>query len=403
MLHRKSIKPNYMIKEFFDNVQKLFDETVQDKSVQSCHTAADLLAVLHRKVTQPIQVMTDDTCARAIYYNVSVTMANDLSSMGISYNSDYQMTFHGLTSCDLHQLSEFILALERDIPRWRHIWLADDKLRKAKANIGERVRSSMLQFRNDWMSERAYDDERKIELFRIKYYNLQACKMCLDNGNPFWENKKTEAEILEECRTLHMDPPMEQWYIDFTDYVDKCKQLRNERDRKREEQKREQEKMRHLIRIKQLKLEALIKTIEFHDNFSVTVEQHFLDYNARFFSRRPLLTMDGLFIIRFKIDSASTRFSVKYKDVDLRIPAIMSVIKRVNDMVPELLTTLINEGREYHLSGDGIYLEQALGEMGRPFCIVEYSDQDECALACPNLASSRVVSRINAVIRELEQ
>jgi hypothetical protein len=50
--------------------------------------------------------------------------------MDIAYNSDYQMTFHDLTSCDLHQLSEFILALERDIPKWRHIWVADDKLRK---------------------------------------------------------------------------------------------------------------------------------------------------------------------------------------------------------------------------------------------------------------------------------
>ena len=30
-----------MIKEFSDNVQKLFDETVQDKSVQSRQSAAD--------------------------------------------------------------------------------------------------------------------------------------------------------------------------------------------------------------------------------------------------------------------------------------------------------------------------------------------------------------------------
>ena len=85
-----------MIKEFLDNVQKLFDETVQDKAVESRQTALDLLAVLHRKVTQPIVVKISDTCARAIYYNVSVTLANDLSSMGIAYNSDYQMTFHNL-------------------------------------------------------------------------------------------------------------------------------------------------------------------------------------------------------------------------------------------------------------------------------------------------------------------
>ena len=170
-----------MIKEFSDNVKRLFDESVQDKSMPDRQTAADLLAVLHRKVTQPIRVITDSTCARVIYYNVSVTLANDLSSMNIAYNSDYQMTFHDLASCDLHQLSEFILALERDIPKWRHIWVADDKLRKEKAKIGERLKSSMQQFRSDWMLGWVYDDGKRIERFRIKYYNLQACKMCLDN------------------------------------------------------------------------------------------------------------------------------------------------------------------------------------------------------------------------------
>ena len=128
-----------MVKEFSDNVQRLFDETVQDRSVQARQSAADLLDVLHRKVTQPIQVFKDNSSVRTIYYNVSVTMANDLSSMDIAYNSDYQMTFHDLTSCHLQQLSEFILALERDIPKWRHIWVADDKLRKEKAKIGERL------------------------------------------------------------------------------------------------------------------------------------------------------------------------------------------------------------------------------------------------------------------------
>ena len=269
-----------MIKEFSENVQKLFDETVQDRSVQSNQTAADLITILHRKVTQPIQVKTDSTCVHAIYYNVSVTIKSDLSSMDIAYNSDYQMTFHDLTSCDLHQLSEFILALERDIPKWRHIWIADDKLRKEKAKIGERVKSALRQFRSDWMAEWLPDDKKKIELFRIKYYNLQACKMCLDNDNPYWENKNTEAEILEECRTLHMDPPMEQWYADFTSYVEGCKQMRDERERKREELERELEKTRHLIRIKRLKLETLINTIEFNDNFSVTVEQHYPKYRS---------------------------------------------------------------------------------------------------------------------------
>ena len=322
-----------MIKEFLENVQRLYDETVQDKSVRTNQSAADLLDVLLRKVTQPIQVFKDNTCVRAIYYNVSVSLANNLSSMDIAYNSDYHTTFHDLTSCDLHQLSEFILALERDIPKWRHIWVADDKLRKEKAKIGERLVSSLQQFRYDLMSGQMQDDEKLIERFRIKYYNLKACKMCLDNDNPFWENKKTEAEILEECRTLHMDPPMEQWYSEFTDFVDGCKQMRDERDRKREEQKREQEKLRHITRIKQLKLEALINSIELHDHFCVSVERRLIDSHVRFFSRRPIPSKDGHFVLLFRINEASTRVCINFNDVDRSTPAIISAIKRINDMI----------------------------------------------------------------------
>ena len=393
-----------MIKEFSENVQKLFDETVQDRSVQSNQTAADLITILHRKVTQPIQVKTDSTCVHAIYYNVSVTIKSDLSSMDIAYNSDYQMTFHDLTSCDLHQLSEFILALERDIPKWRHIWIADDKLRKEKAKIGERVKSALRQFRSDWMAEWLPDDKKKIELFRIKYYNLQACKMCLDNDNPYWENKNTEAEILEECRTLHMDPPMEQWYADFTSYVEGCKQMRDERERKREELERELEKTRHLIRIKRLKLETLINTIEFHDNFSVTVEQHYPKYHSGFLILQPILSipsMDGNFLMRFKINDASTSFCVKIKDVDRRIPTIISAIKQVNDMIPELHNTLVDEGHQYYLVSEGMLMGRRIEDIGEPFYIVKYSHKKRRAIPCQNLASSRVVNRINAVFREL--
>ena len=391
-----------MIKEFLENVQRLYDETVQDKSVRTNQSAADLLDVLLRKVTQPIQVFKDNTCVRAIYYNVSVSLANNLSSMDIAYNSDYHTTFHDLTSCDLHQLSEFILALERDIPKWRHIWVADDKLRKEKAKIGERVVSSLQQFRYDLMSGQMHDDEKRIERFRIKYYNLKACKMCLDNDNPFWENKKTEAEILEECRTLHMDPPMEQWYSDFTDFVDGCKQMRDERDRIREEQKREQEKLRHITRIKQLKLEALINSIELHDHFCVSVERRLIDSHVRFFSRRPIPSKDGHFVLIFKINDASTSVSVNFNDVDSRIPAVISAIKRVNDMVPELHNTLINDGSQYSIWGEEKFWERPRAGSDKPFIVVKYSDQKKRFVLCPDLASSSVVDRINDVIRELK-
>ena len=393
-----------MIKEFTDNVQRLFNDIVTDKTNAHSHTAKELLAVLRCKVTQPIKIMEEDSRVSVIYYNVSVILPDNLSEMNIAYNSEYQMTFNKISSCDLHQLSEFILALERDIPKWKHIWVADDKLKKEQAKIGERVKSAMLQFRSDWMSVGAKDDEKMIEKFRIKYYNLKACKMVLENDNPFWENKTTEVEILDECRTLHIDPPMELWYTEFSDFVDECKQIRDERDRQREEAKRKEEKMRHLIRIKQLKFEAIIKSVEFHQDFKVEVESHLPQRHISFFiNRQAVPSMNGYFLMRFKISGASTVCRVYFNDVDRCTPSIINTINRINDMIPELRNTLVDDGQQYFLTGDNYSIGQLLNDdnSGEPFSVVRYSYKKKRVIFCPQLPSNRVVMRINAAIREL--
>lgn len=392
-----------MIKEFSDNVQRLFNDIVTDRTKTHSHTTEELIAVLRCKVTQPIKIMEEASRMCIIYYNVSVILLDNLSEMNIAYNSEYQMKFDKIFSCDLHQLSEFVLALERDIPKWKHIWVTDDKLKKEKSKIDERVKSAMNQFRSDWMSEWAKDDEKMIEKFRIKYYNLKACKMCLDNDNPFWENKATEVEILDECRTLHIDPPMELWYTEFSDFVDECKQIRDERDRQREEAKRKEEKMRHLIRIKQLKFEAIIKSVEFHQDFSVEVESHLPQRHISFFSRQAVPSKDGYYLVRFKITGASTVCRVYFNDVDKNTPAIINTINRINDMIPELRNTLIDDGQQYYLMGDNDFMGQLLNDdkSDEPFSVVKYSYEKKRVIRCPQLPSNRVVMRINAAIREL--
>ena len=392
-----------MIKEFSDNVQRLFNDIVTEKTKTQSHTAEELLALLRRMVRQPVKIIEEASRVCVVYYNVSVIMPDNLSEMKIAYNSEYQMIFNTISSCDLHQLSEFILALERDIPKWKHIWVADDKLKKEQAKIGERVKSAMRQFRSDWMSVWAKDDEKMIEKFRIKYYNLKACKMCLENDNPFWENKATEVEILDECRTLHIDPPMELWYTEFSDYVDECKQLRDERDRQREEAKRREEKVRHLLRIRQLKLEAILKSVEFHQDFKVEVESHLPQRNISFFSRQAVPSMNGYFLMRFKISGATTECRVSFNDVDRCTPAIINTINRINDMIPELHDTLIADGQQYFLMGDNYSMGQFLNDdkTGEPFSVVRYSYRKKRIISCPQLPSNRVAMRINAAIRKL--
>ena len=59
-----------MIKEFSDNVQRLFNDIVTDKTNAHTHTAEKLLAVLRCKVTQPIKIMEEASCVCVVYYNV---------------------------------------------------------------------------------------------------------------------------------------------------------------------------------------------------------------------------------------------------------------------------------------------------------------------------------------------
>ena len=379
-----------MKKAFKSNVLRLFNEAITDKNVTTAQKASDLLNVLQCKVTQPIQTYPDNEYTRVIYNNVSVTLENDLSRMDIAYNSDFQMSFPDISSCDLHQVSEFILALERDIPKWKHIWIASDKLRKEKKKIVDRQKSAMREFRSRWMEVSSYDEKELTEKFRIKYYNLKACELCIANENPFWENKDSEKEILEECRTFHLNPPMEQWYTEFTEFVEQCRETRDERDRQQAEAKRKQEKMRHLIQIKLMKFEALISSIEFHQDFSVCINKD-KSYRGRFFR------------VYFRILDASAQYIWPVNEIDHCSQRIIDTIKRINDMIPELRNALALEGEKYYLIGDFYAGVQEIedDEIIRPFTVVYDSLQEGRVIPCTHLSSSRIVNRINSLINEL--
>lgn len=46
-----------MIKESSDNVQRLFNDIVTEKTKKQSHTAEELLVLLRRMVTQPIKII----------------------------------------------------------------------------------------------------------------------------------------------------------------------------------------------------------------------------------------------------------------------------------------------------------------------------------------------------------
>lgn len=321
-----------MVQEFTKNVRRLFTEIATKKHQEHTPDAAELLAVLQRKVTLPINVIRNSEHIRLVYDNVTVELRHDLSSMQIVYNSDYQLTLDDLSSYDVHQLAEFVLSLERDIPRWRHIWMAENKVSKMRLRMEERMKSIMREMRTVWQENPYPIKDNQIQQYRLRYYNQKACQLMLNIGNPYWENKATEQEIFEECQLYHVDPPMETWCEEFSQLTDQCNKQRNEKERKKEEQACQQDKLCHLIQLKKQKIQALIKTMEFHPGFSVAVRTNAV-------GPRKIV---GAYVynIDFCINQDKMHYFIRYKDIDKFISMMTDAIKRINDIMPDLNSTL---------------------------------------------------------------
>ena len=329
-----------MVQEFIKNVRRLFTEIATKKHQEQTHNAAELLAVLQRKVTLPISIIRNSEHIRLVYDNVTVELRHDLSSMQIVYNSDYQLTLDNLSFYDVHQLAEFVLSLERDIPRWRHIWMAENKVSKMRLRMEERMKSIMREMRTVWQENPYPIKDNLVQQYRLRYYNLKACQLMLSIGNPYWENKATEQEIFEECQLYHVDPPMETWCEEFSQLIDQCNKQRNEKERRMEEQKRQREKERHLAQLKKQKFQAYINMMEFYPGFNVTIQ---VDYVVR---RKHLAPT--FFAINFCINKDVAPYSVYYTNIDKMFPKIIDAIKRINDIMPDLNSTLKDDTPFYY-------------------------------------------------------
>lgn len=378
-----------MNKEFTYNVQHLYRQVVTNTDADG--NACDLLNALLCKVTLPLRHYWEDEHLHLVYYNVSLDIASDLSSFEVSYTTDFIVTLTDLQHSDIYQLAEFILALERDIPQWRHIWIAAEELQKKKTKMAEHLKFALSEIHHEWMFSDSYDLTSNTN-YRLRFYNIKAAHLMLEHDNPFWNNKKTEAEILDECNLYHVDAPFEQWFDDWTQFAHNCENQKTERDRKRQEHQDKLMKMRHLINIKQLKLEALLKTIEYHPSVTVKVYNNF-DLN------RIESTRFGKYFVTLSIDSACTLFKISYNQLDLCTQKITEYINRVNDVASELRCALIEDGSLYYVSSKGQSFMGIIDES--PFFIAEYSGDSNRHVKCDHLSSSRVINRINALCHEI--
>ena len=326
-----------MNKSFEQDIERLFSNMVSEKTTQK-HTGTELLDILKNKANPPICAERENCQLRLTYYNVSLDLREDLSNMVVSYNSDYSVKLHPLSNVDLFQLTDFILALERDIPKWKHIWMTEDELEKTKARMERRLKASLREIRHAWTTSEGYTTEDQENEYRVRFFNIKAAELMLRKGCPYWENKKTEADIFDQFNILHIEPPMEEWLENWLVFCQACEQIKTNRKRRQEEYKRNLMKMRHLINIKMLKINAFIRTIELCQPMSVTVHKHFNE-------RKIETTKYGYYQIVIRIDNANVRLYLTFDQVDECLNRVIHYIKKINNVMPELRRHLLDDSQ----------------------------------------------------------
>lgn len=319
------------------------------------------------------------------YYNVSLQLRDDLSAMLVSYNSDYQLLLHDLTHNNLQQLADFVLALERDIPRWKHLWLSAGQLALQKAKMSQRYASIMREMQRSLTSEKGDMTSQREEQYRIQFYNLKAMQLMLEKDIALWERRRNEEEILDQCMLYHIVPPMEQWYEEWQTFSANCSSMKAERIRKKEELHHELLKMQHLVQIKKTKINAMLKSIEYHPLVKAKVDADFWGDGLKMIKR-------GYYRISLYIFNAAIDLNLKFRQIDTCIRRVVEAIQRINDIAPELQRYI-----PPNMPEDVLYIAATWdGEVRyTKFTLAEYpqNDVDENV--------SRILDQINSVWEEL--
>lgn len=390
-----------MTKEFQANVEKLF-QTMVPVGDTGGYDIDKLVTILRRRATRPIRVDASEDRVCLTYYNVTIVIARNLASMQIVYNSDYQLTLRHVACADPYRLADFIAALERDISQWKHIWMAHDRLCREKALMAQKVKNVLHDIRHHWTRGHATLSPQEREECRIHFFNLKAHELMLAHDTPFWQNRKTEAEIIEQCLLYHITPPVERWLEEWTSFTDVCTNIAEERQRIREEKERAAQKQRHLVGLKKLKMKALLNTIELHPSVSISVDDFYNIYPG---AADPLRNGRYHVTLQFEdADEALVWFSIKYHEIDAVLSLLIDSCRLLNDLWPELQEALAIDRKKYDWlflggmesrgknfnSAPGLFLSDS------PYKSIEITPM-------PDFASIPILDRMNSIIANLRQ
>lgn len=361
-----------------------------------------LVTILRRRATRPIRIDASEDSVRLTYYNVTIVIARNLASMQIVYNSDYQLTLRHVACADPYRLADFIAALERDIPQWKHIWMAHDRLCREKALMAQKVKNVLHDIRHRWTRGNTSISPQEREECRIHFFNLKAHELMLAHDNPFWQNRKTEAEIIEQCLLYHITPPVERWLEEWTSFSDVCSNIIEERQRIREEKERAAQKQRHLVGLKKLKMKALLNTIELHPSVSISVDDFYNIYPG---AANPLRNGRYHVTLQFEdADKALVWFSIKYHQVDTTLPLLVDTCRQLNDLWPELQEALaIDRKKHGRLYLSGFESVEKAFNPARSLYLSKDIDKYNEIRHKQNLNLTPILDRMNNIIANLYQ
>jgi len=220
-------------RKFKDFVESLFAEIVSDvrDEVTSAH---DVLTLLQGKEMQPVKTVWEEGHLKLVYDNVTLDIAEHLDTLTISHTSDHTVTLSHLQHHDAGQLSEFVMALEREVARWEYRWSSEEVVMAKKALITKSIKKTLREIRRAWTSGNIEVTPALEQEYRFRYYNVKAKQMMLASHIPYWKYQRTVVGILEQFEVYQLVPPIELWHEEWTAFASACKkQLENKRNQQK--------------------------------------------------------------------------------------------------------------------------------------------------------------------------
>lgn len=291
---------------------------------------------------------------------------------------------------------DFIVTIHTTRPSYdRHY---NDMLRMAR-----RMWASLKNLRHQLTHLKEPLTDNKRHFCRMRYLNIKALQLMLDRNISQWKNCRDEEAIRQQCAERGIVPPLDEWDAEWQAFHDFCRHLQNQREKTRETQKRDAQKLEHIADIRTSKVKALLSTLTLHPGISTE------GYERVFVNQRQngKTSIDGHYIVKLAIDDVPIHIHLPARTVDLTLPLILDALRRINALIPEFHRAFATDTQRHgplFLTArhpQVLPLGRSVSQVPPLYFItdVEYSRQE--ARIASSLASTEILAHINSIITQL--